>query len=111
MTLPKRGIAVLLVAEPSAARRKLVRRLCADARTRVHMAGGAAEALEALARHPHGILIVTRHLNGTDGIDLLRAAKERWPHVRRVLLAREVSTDTVVEAVNRAGVPRWSATA
>ena len=50
-------------------------------------------------------VVVSDHLaGGIDGISLLSQVRQRWPHVQRILFTADAAPDTVVDAVDRAGV-------
>jgi CheY-like chemotaxis protein len=94
---------VLVVDDDLELRESLVRLLAECDLTAV----GAASSLEALEilQHSRVDVVVSDHfIWGIDGVGLLSAVRERWPHVQRILFTAEPAPDIVVDAVNRAGV-------
>ena len=46
----------------------------------------AEQALRLLEQQPHPILIVDLNLPGASGMELLRTARGRWPHIQAIIL-------------------------
>jgi len=68
---------------------------------------GATSSLNALEilQHSHVDVVVSEQFTwGIDGIGLLSAIRQRWPHVLRILFMADAAPDILVDAVNRAGV-------
>ena len=94
---------VLVVDDDVELRESLVRLLAECDLTAV----GAASSLDALEilQHSRVDVVVSDHfIWGIDGVTLLSAVRERWPHVQRILFTADPAPDVVVDAVNRAGV-------
>lgn len=53
----------------------------------IYTAASAAEALAVLEAQPIDILVTDIRMPETDGLELVRVAGERWPHVRKLLLS------------------------
>lgn len=54
------------------------------------MAANAGEALHLLEEHAVGAVVADVDMPGTDGFDLARAVRARWPHLPIFLLASRV---------------------
>lgn len=94
---------VLIVDDDEALRESLVRMLdeCDLA------AVGATNSINALEvlQHSHVDIVVSdQHIWGMDGVSLLSVVRRRWPLVQRVLFTADVSSDIMLDAINRAGV-------
>jgi two-component system response regulator HupR/HoxA len=69
-------------------------------------ANDAAEALRILYQRRVDMVVAEEYLPGANGSHLLETVRARWPKVGRVLVGRELGTDVVLRAVNRARVQR-----
>jgi DNA-binding NtrC family response regulator len=67
-------------------------------------AASSLSALEILERSRVDVVVSDHFIWGIDGVALLSAVRERWPHIQRVLFTADAAPDVVVDAVNRAGV-------
>ena len=97
------GPVVLVVDDNTDLRESLVRMLAECDLTAV----GATSSLNALEilQHSHVDVVVSEQFTwGIDGIGLLSAIRQRWPHVLRILFMADAAPDILVDAVNRAGV-------
>ena len=94
---------VLVVDDDPALRESLVRMLAeCDL-----MAVGATSSLNALEILQHSrvdVVVSDQFTWGIDGVSLLSAVRERWPHVLRILFIADAAPDVLINAVNRAGV-------
>lgn len=66
---------------------------------RVIAAGGGAEALELMAGDRFDVVLLDLRMPGMDGLDVLRAIKERWPESEVVVVTGFPSIETAKEAV------------
>jgi DNA-binding NtrC family response regulator len=94
---------VLIVDDDMALRESLVRLLAECDLTAVG-AASSLSALEILERSRVDVVVSDHFIFGIDGVALLSAVRERWPHVQRILFTADAAPDVVVDAVNRAGV-------
>jgi two-component system, NtrC family, response regulator AtoC len=60
--------------------------------------GGSAEALEALARDPHDVVLLDIRLGREDGIEVLKRVKRDFPEVEVVMVTAFGSVGLAVEA-------------
>ncbi len=63
------------------------------------MAPGARAALEVLDRTACDVALVDLRLPDMDGLELLRAVRARWPHLRVVVVTGYPAVDSAVEAL------------
>ena len=94
--------AVLLVDAEPASRAAAAQALAAGFEALT--AGTAAEALRALKDDWVQVLIVAEDPPDASAVDLLIAARQRWPETVRVLLAAQPPASDMARAVNDAGV-------
>jgi len=97
---------LLLVDDDEHVRRAL-RRVLRRARCRVLDAPEAQTALEILAREPVQVVVSDYRMPGMSGVEFLRAVKERWPRIQRVLLTGQADSTAIEEAVNQSEIFRF----
>jgi len=90
---------VLAVDDEPVNQRAIRRTLSEDCR--VLTAGGGAEALELMARHPVALVIADQRMPGMSGAELLAEIVERHPNVIRIVLTGYTDVDTLLDAINR----------
>jgi len=66
---------------------------------RVMAAGDGAEALDLMAGDRFDVVLLDLRMPGMDGLDVLRAIKERWPESEVVVVTGYPSIETAKEAV------------
>ena len=71
----------------------------ARGKVRVRTALTAEEALVALDSERFGALVTDKNLPGKSGLDLIKEAKVKQPHIAAVMITGYVSTDSVLEAL------------
>lgn len=67
----------------------------------------AEPALEAIAAHNCAVIISDQHMPGMQGVDLLRAVRERSPHTSRILFSGHIDVELLRNAVNGGEVYRF----
>jgi DNA-binding NtrC family response regulator len=55
------------------------------------------------------VVIADQRMPGTRGSELLAQVKERFPHVRRMLVTAYADLEAIIEAVNNGGVTKYFA--
>src|SRR6185369_8772672 len=90
---------VLAVDDEPVNQRAIRRTLSEDCR--VLTAGGGAEALELMARHPVALVIADQRMPGMSGAELLAEIVERHPNVIRIVLTGYTDVDTLLDTINR----------
>jgi diguanylate cyclase (GGDEF)-like protein/PAS domain S-box-containing protein len=70
-------------------------------------ARSAEEAHEILAQREVGVVISDQHMPGEDGIDLFARIKQMFPRIVRILLTADVTSTTLVNAINRGEIYRF----
>jgi len=75
----------------------------------VHTAATIAELWTILASNKVHVVISDQRMPGTRGSELLAAVRERYPHIRRMLVTAYADLEAVIEAVNNGGVTKYFA--
>ena len=71
-------------------------------------AGGGEEALEMMASNgTYAVVVSDMRMPGMNGVELLSAAKKRWPDTVRIMLTGNADQQTAVDAVNHGDVFRF----
>jgi two-component system NtrC family sensor kinase len=97
----------LLVVDDDEHVRRALRRVLRRARCRVLDAPDGKAALEILAREPVHVVVSDYRMPGMTGVEFLRAVKERWPSIQRVLLTGHADSTAIEEAVNQSEIFRF----
>lgn len=107
MSEPHKRLAVLFVDDEAKALKYFTR--CFHQDFNVLTAGSGAEAREMLAQRGEGIavLLTDQRMPISDGISLLSEAKERYPHIVRLLTTAYTDIEDAIAAVNRGEVRRY----
>ena len=87
--------------------RRALRRVLRRARCKILDAPDAAVGLELLAREPVQVVVSDYRMPGLSGVEFLRAVKERWPRIQRVLLTGQADSTAIEEAVNQSEIFRF----
>jgi two-component system NtrC family sensor kinase len=97
----------LLVVDDDDNVRRALRRVLRRTRCRVLDAPDASAALAILGEHPVQVVVSDYRMPGLSGVEFLRAVKERWPRIQRVLLTGQADSTAIEEAVNRSEIFRF----
>lgn len=73
----------------------------------VHTAEGAQQALELLETLPFPVVVSDLKMAKTNGIELLRRVKQRYPATVRILLTGHADLESAISAVNEGEVFRF----
>jgi CheY-like chemotaxis protein len=95
---------VVLVVDDNVELRESLVRMLAECDLTAVGAGSSLNALEILEHSRVDVVVSDHFIWGIDGVGLLSAVRQRWPHVQRILFTADAAPDVVVDAVNRAGV-------
>ncbi|MDO8530611.1 MAG: response regulator, partial [Dehalococcoidia bacterium] len=90
---------ILIVDDEAPVRESLMRVLRAVS-YQVDGAASGAEALEKLAASPCDLLVADIRMPGMDGLEMMRQAKKRDPHVACLFLTGYGTIDTAIEALD-----------
>jgi CheY-like chemotaxis protein len=92
--------ATVLVVDDSPIDRRLAGRLVEkDSGLRAIYAAGGAEALDVLARTPPAAVLTDLQMPGMDGLELVRAVRERYPTVPVILMTGNGSEEIAMDAL------------
>jgi two-component system NtrC family sensor kinase len=97
----------LLVVDDDEHVRRALRRVLRRARCRILDAPDGKAALEILSREPVHVVVSDYRMPGMSGVEFLRAVKERWPAIQRVLLTGHADSTAIEEAVNQSEIFRF----
>jgi two-component system, NtrC family, sensor kinase len=97
----------LLVVDDDEHVRRALRRVLRRAKCRVVDAPDAAAALAVLEAEPIQVVVSDYRMPGMSGVEFLRAVKDRWPRVQRVLLTGQADSTAIEEAVNQSEIFRF----
>jgi len=94
----------ILIVEDEASMRESLRDWLTDSGYQVETAEEGEEALKTIAEQDFGVVILDLKLPGKDGIEVLREAKERSPHLKGIIITAYPSVQTAVEAVKEGAI-------
>src|SRR5512141_2187570 len=97
----------LLVVDDDEHVRRALRRVLRRAKCRVVDAPDAAAALKVLSAEPVQVVVSDYRMPGMSGVEFLRAVKDRWPRIQRVLLTGQADSTAIEEAVNQSEIFRF----
>jgi two-component system NtrC family sensor kinase len=97
----------LLVVDDDEHVRRALRRVLRRAKCRVLDAPDAAAALGILSEDRVQVVVSDYRMPGMSGVEFLRAVKERWPRIQRVLLTGQADSTAIEEAVNQSEIFRF----
>jgi two-component system NtrC family sensor kinase len=97
----------LLVVDDDEHVRRALRRVLRRAKCRVLDAPDAETALALLAAEPVQVVVSDYRMPGMSGVEFLRAVKDRWPRIQRVLLTGQADSTAIEEAVNQSEIFRF----
>lgn len=89
----------VLVVDDEAIMRDSLRDWLTDAGYDVLTAGNATEALDLIIKEKPGVAIVDLVLPGSDGLDLLRKAKQAMPAIQVIIITAYSSVHTAIAAI------------
>jgi putative nucleotidyltransferase with HDIG domain len=84
-----------------------LRRLFRPCGYRVLVAEGGAQGLEVLRSEPVDLVISDMRMPHMDGAQFLKAVREGWPEVVRILLTGYADISSTIEAVNQGQIYRY----
>lgn len=74
----------------------------------IDVAVGASQALQKIHQQgPYAVIISDLKMPEIDGIEFLSEVKRCWPDTMRILLTGESTSESTIEAINKAGVFRF----
>ena len=83
-------------------------RRCLSPKLNIVTATGGAEALELLqAQSDIAVIVADMKMPGMDGIELLKAVRDAYPSVRRLMLTGNSDQETAIAAINEGQVMRF----
>ncbi len=94
----------ILIVEDEAIMRESLRDWLTDGGYQVETAEDGEKALQTVAEHDFGIVILDLRLPGKDGIEVLREAREKRPQLKGIIITAYPSVQTAVEAVREGAI-------
>jgi len=89
----------ILVVDDAPTVRHLLTLLLKEAGYQVDAVGTAAEATAAIKQASYELIIVDKNLDGEDGFDVCRLAREVCPDTARILVTADQSVESAIQAV------------
>jgi DNA-binding NtrC family response regulator len=89
---------ILIVDDEEVVRRSHLRSL-ADTGCHAEAAGDGQEALKVMEQHPFDVVLLDLRMPGLDGLDVLKAIKQRWPDSEVVVITGYPTIESAKEAV------------
>lgn len=65
----------------------------------VHAAVNGEEALQKLAEEKYQLLLLDLKLPGIDGMEVLHEVRDKWPHIKVIIITAHGTIDTAVDAM------------
>jgi CheY-like chemotaxis protein len=75
---------------------------------RILTAGSATEGFEVLALNPVQVILCDQRMPGMSGTDFLDRVKDLYPDTLRIALSGHADLDSLVDAINRGAIFRFS---
>src|SRR5512138_3500882 len=97
----------LLVVDDDEHVRRALRRVLRRTKCRVVDAPDAEAAMAVLSAEPVQVVVSDYRMPGMSGVEFLRAVKDRWPRIQRVLLTGQADSTAIEEAVNQSEIFRF----
>src|SRR5512138_3616723 len=97
----------LLVVDDDEHVRRALRRVLRRTQYRVLDAPDAEAAMSVLSAEPVQVVVSDYRMPGMSGVEFLRAVKDRWPRIQRVLLTGQADSTAIEEAVNQSEIFRF----
>jgi CheY-like chemotaxis protein/anti-sigma regulatory factor (Ser/Thr protein kinase) len=97
---------VLVVDDLPGDRRLVAEYLSEDGDLQLHFAADGAEALQTMRRQTPDLVVTDLMMPEVDGLELVRACRDRYPLVPVILMTSQGSEETVVQAL-RAGAASY----
>jgi two-component system, NtrC family, sensor kinase len=97
----------LLIVDDDEHVRRALRRVLRRTRCNVLDAPEAQTALHILETQPVQVVVSDYRMPGMSGVEFLRAVKDRWPRIQRVLLTGQADSSAIEEAVNQSEIFRF----
>jgi two-component system, NtrC family, sensor kinase len=97
----------LLIVDDDEHVRRALRRVLRRAKCKILDAPDAAVALQLLEQEPVQVVVSDYRMPGMSGVEFLRAVKEKWPRIQRVLLTGQADSTAIEEAVNQSEIFRF----
>jgi two-component system NtrC family sensor kinase len=101
------SLSTILIVDDDEHVRRALRRVLRRARCRILDAPDATVGLKVLEQEPVQVVVSDYRMPGMSGVEFLRAVKERWPRIQRVLLTGQADSTAIEEAVNQAEIFRF----
>jgi len=94
----------ILVVDDEASMRESLRDWLTDSGYPVEIAPDGEAALKLISEKDYGLLILDLKLPGKNGIEVLKEARQRRPHLRGIIITAFPSVDTAVEAMREGAI-------
>lgn len=89
----------ILVVDDEQVVRLCLHRTLASEHCNVETVINGHDALEMMERHPFDVVLLDLRMPGMNGIDVLKAIKEKWPEIEVIIITGYAAVDTAKAAV------------
>jgi len=94
----------ILIVEDETIMKESLRDWLSDSGYEVQTAGEGEEALRAIEKQDFGVAVLDLRLPGRDGLEVLREARAKSPHLKGIIITAYPSVQTAVEAMKEGAV-------
>jgi two-component system response regulator HupR/HoxA len=94
---------VLFVDDEEVVLRSIERGLLEEPFRKLFAVGGE-EALEILQEEEIHVIVTDMRMPGMDGLELIQAVKEKYPHIVRIVLSGYAQTSSLMIAIHKEGI-------
>jgi CheY-like chemotaxis protein/nitrogen-specific signal transduction histidine kinase len=101
---PLPDLPVVLLVDDEALLRTSLMRVLEECEVSTLAAKSSLHALQILQEQHVDVVVSDHFMPGMDGVRLLEAVSQRWPHCTRILFTAHPSSEVVLDAINRGGV-------
>jgi two-component system response regulator HupR/HoxA len=70
-------------------------------------ASGADDARQQLERHQVNVILCDQRMPGLTGVAFLKAVRERWPDVVRIIISGYTDSEDIIAGINDAGIYQY----
>ena len=91
----------VLVVDDDLSLRQFLKNMLRRAGYEIETVGSGAEGLKVLAANPADVVVTDLTMEGMDGMEVLRAVKQRWPATEVVMITAHATAENAVEAMKQ----------
>jgi two-component system response regulator HupR/HoxA len=100
------ALPIILVVDDEKQSQEALRRVLSD-EFRVLTASNASEAESVLETENVHAILCDQRMPGTQGVDFLRAVRDRWPDPVRMIISGYTASEDIIAGINEAGIYQY----